>query len=191
MRKEPDLFEPKDQSDWRKWLMLNHKKEDAVWLVFYKKASMAHNLSWSDAVDEALCFGWIDSTKKTMDDVRYKQYFSRRKPKSNWSKINKQKVDKLIKSKRMTKAGLESIEIAKENGSWTLLDDVEALIVPIDLEDALASYKTARDYFDGLSASAKKALLYWVISAKRQETREKRIAEIAENAAKQQKPKQF
>ena len=119
------------------------------------------------------------------------QYFSRRKPKSNWSKINKEKVGKLIQNKLMTKVGFDSIETAKENGSWTILDEVEALTVPDDLKEALAIHKGSMEYFDSLSKSVKKILLHWVVSAKRTETRQKRILEIAESASKNLKPKQF
>lgn len=184
-------FCPSDQQEWRKWLELNHKKENAIWLIFYKKKSPNYNLSWSDSVDEALCFGWIDSTKRTIDAERYKQYFCKRKPKSNWSKINKDKVKTLIDQKLMTNEGYKSIEIAKENGSWTILDEVEALVIPEDLKIEFTNYKGSSEYFSSLSNAAKKILLYWIVSAKRKETRQKRILEIVENASKNLKPKQF
>lgn len=189
--KDVQKYCPSNRKDWRKWLELNHKKEDAVWLIFYKKKSRKHNLSWSDAVDEALCFGWIDSTKRTIDSDKYKQYFSKRKAKSNWSKINKDKVKTLIDQGFMEEEGYKSIEIAKDNGSWTILDEVEALLVPEDLKEELLNHKGAIAYFDSLSKSDKKILLYWVVSAKRSETRQKRILEIAECASKKLKPKQF
>jgi len=182
---------PYDKKDWRKWLELNHKKKDAVWLIFYKKKSPNYNLSWSESVDEALCFGWIDSTKRTIDSEKYKQYFSKRKAKSNWSKINKDKVKTLIDQGVMEEEGYKSIEIAKDNGSWTILDGVEALIIPEDLKEEFANYKGAIEYFESLSKSVKKILLYWVVSAKRKETRQKRILEIVENASNNLKPKQF
>ncbi len=189
--KEVEDYCPYDKQDWRKWLELNHNKKEAVWLIFYKKKSPNHNLSWSESVDEALCFGWIDSTKKTIDEERYMQYFSRRKPNSIWSKINKEKVSKLIQNNLMTKAGFDSIETAKQNGSWTILDEVEALVIPEDLKEELANYKGSMEYFDSLSKSVKKILLHWVIFAKRTETRQKRILEIVENASNNLIPKQF
>ena len=182
---------PKNKEDWRNWLRKNHIKEDSIWLIFYKKASPNHNLSWSEAVDAALCFGWIDSTKKSIDKEQYIQYFCKRKPKSNWSKVNKEKVKSLIEQGLMKKAGFKSIEIAKENGSWSFLDEVEALIVPADLIEEFAKQKGSIEYFDSLRKSAKKILLYWVVSAKRKETRQKRILEIVENASQKMKPKQF
>ena len=184
-------YYPKDKEDWRNWLKKNHLIKDSIWLIFNKKDSPNPNLNWSEAVDEALCFGWIDSTKKSIDNEKYRQYFCKRKPKSNWSKVNKDKVETLIKQGLMKEAGYTSIETAKQNGSWTFLDDVEACIIPEDLEEALANNKGATEYFDSLSKSAKKILLYWVISAKRPETRQKRVLEIAENAGMSVKPKQF
>ena len=182
---------PNDKKDLRKWLELNHNKKDAVWLIFYKKKSPNYNLSWSESVDEALCFGWIDSTKKSIDSEKYKQYFSKRKAKSNWSKINKDKVKTLIDQGLMEEQGYKSIEIAKENGSWTILDEVEALIIPEDLKEEFANYKGSIEYFDSQSKSVKKGLLHWVVAAKRKETRQKRILEIVENASNHLKPKQF
>ncbi len=189
--KDVEDYCPSDKQDWRKWLELNHNKKKAVWLIFYKKKSSNYNLSWSDAVDEALCFGWIDSTKKTIDTEKYIQYFSRRKTKSNWSKVNKNKVQILIEQGLMNEKGYKSIEIAKENGSWTILDGVEALIIPEDLKEEFVNNKGSMEYFDNLSKSVKKILLYWVVSAKRKETRQKRILEIAESASNNLKPKQF
>ena len=189
--KDVEDYCPYDKKDWRKWLELNHNKKGAVWLIFYKKKSPNHNLGWSESVDEALCFGWIDSTKRTIDSEKYKQYFSKRKAKSNWSKINKDKVKTLIDQGLMEEEGYKSIEIAKENGSWTILDKVDALVMPEDLKVEFENHKGSMEYFDSLSKSVKKILLYWVISAKRKETRKKRILEIAENASKNLKPKQF
>lgn len=182
---------PKNKADWRNWLKKNHLTADSIWLILYRKDATNYNLSWSDAVDEALCFGWIDSTKKSIDQEKYIQYFSKRKPKSNWSKVNKAKVNALIKQGLMEEAGLRSIEIAKENGSWTFLDDIETLVIPDDLKEEFANFNGSFEYFDSLSNSAKKILLYWVASAKRKETRQKRIRELAENAGHQLKPKQF
>lgn len=189
--KDIEDYCPSDQKDWRKWLELNHNKKDAVWLIFYKKKSPNHNLSWSDSVDEALCFGWIDSTKRTIDSEKYKQYFSKRKAKSNWSKINKEKVKTLIDQGLMAEDGYKSIKIAKENGSWTILDGVEALIIPEDLKEEFTHYTGTLEYFCDLSKSVQKILLHWVVSAKRKETREKRILEIVESASNHLIPKQF
>lgn len=182
---------PSDKQDWRKWLELNHKKKEAVWLIFYKKTSSNFNLSWSDSVDEALCFGWIDSVKKTIDSEKYRQYFSKRKANSTWSKINKDKVDYLKSENLMQEAGYKTIEIAKKNGSWSNLDEVEALVIPEDLKKEFNKRVGSLEYYESLSKSVKKILLAWVALAKRAETRQKRVIEIAENASKKLKPKQF
>ncbi|WP_348655489.1 YdeI/OmpD-associated family protein [uncultured Roseivirga sp.] len=184
-------YYPKSKTDWRNWLSKHHDSTQSIWLVYYKTSSNKPTLSWSEAVDEALCFGWIDSTKKAIDKESYMQYFCKRKPNSIWSKINKEKVARLIENNLMTEAGLKSIATAKENGSWNALDDVEALIVPNDLTEALAGCKEALAFFNRLSNSTKKLLLHWVTFAKRPKTRAKRIAEIVESAHKSLKPKQF
>lgn len=185
----PNHITPTSSQEWRDWLATNHQREEFIWVVFYKVSSEVPSLTWSEAVDEALCFGWIDSTKKPIDKERYKQYFSKRKPKSNWSKINKDKIEQLTAEGRMSEAGLQSVAVAKQNGSWTILDEIEALVVPQDLEAALNTKPAAKEYFEGLSKSVKKMYLYWVMSAKRPETRQKRISEIVENAALGTKPK--
>ena len=190
-KNEIETFCPKSRKDWRKWLEKNHQSKQSVWLVYFKSSSKVASVSWSEAVDEALCFGWIDSTKKTIDKERYMQYFSRRKSNSTWSKINKEKVAKLIQNNLMTKAGYDSIETAKQNGTWTISDEVEALVIPEDLKEELSNHNGSMEYFDNLSKSDQKILLHWVIFAKRTETRQKRIKEIVENASKNLKPKQF
>ncbi|MCV9386742.1 YdeI/OmpD-associated family protein [Reichenbachiella ulvae] len=189
--KEIETFYPKNQTEWRNWLEEHHQSAQSIWVVFYKTSTNIPSITWSDAVDEALCFGWIDSTKKTIDEESYMQYFSKRKPNSNWSKINKKKIEYLIQNNLMADAGLESIKVAKENGSWTFLDPIEALEVPEDLEDALLNNQNAMAYYEGLSKSVKKILLHWVYSAKRPETRQKRITEIAECASESLVPKPF
>ncbi|WP_346428697.1 YdeI/OmpD-associated family protein [Elizabethkingia miricola] len=167
----------------------NHKSKQSVWLIYHTKKSNVPSLSWSDAVDEALCFGWIDSTRKKINDISFMQFFSKRKPKSNWSKINKEKVRQLIDSKRMTKQGYESVEIAKQNGYWTILDEIEEVIIPEDLEIAFKKYNGSKDYFLSLSKSTRKIILSWIILVGKQETRQKRIEEVVESAALNLKPK--
>ena len=191
IKQEEDNFYPLNQQEWRDWLELNHISKDSIWLIFFKKSSKTPNLSWSEAVDTALCFGWIDSTKRSIDKEKYIQYFSKRKPKSNWSKVNKIKIEKLMEAGLIKEAGLKSIEIAKQNGSWTILDAVEELIIPQDLESELNKYAGSKDYFLSLTKSIKKGILYWVISAKRPATREKRIAEVVTNANEKMIPKRF
>jgi len=184
-------FYPTNREEWRLWLKTNHSSLKSVWVIFYKKNSKSSTISWSEAVDEALCFGWIDSVKKSIDSEKYIQLFSQRKPQSTWSKINKNKIKQLIENGLMTQAGFKSIEVAKQNGCWTILDKVEDLIIPNDLEEAFKKQEGSKDYFNKLSNSTKKAMLQWLVLAKRAETRKKRIAEISELAGKSQKPNQF
>lgn len=184
-----EVFYPETQESWRNWLVANHENKQAVWVVFYKKASEKPTITWSQSVDEALCFGWIDSKKVAVDHEKSHQYFTKRKAKSTWSKINKDKVAQLISDGKMTPSGLECIEIAQQNGSWTLLDTVDALLVPDDLEQALLSKPNGKTFFEAQSNSAKKMMLYWLVSAKTTETRNKRINLIAESCQKGEKPK--
>jgi len=191
IEKEIETFYPASRQAWRKWLHDNHLSKQAVWLLQYKKKSKQPSISWSEAVDEALCFGWIDSVRKTIDDEKFVQFFSKRKPKGTWSKVNKEKVKQFIEEGLMMPAGLESIATAKANGSWTILDSVDALIIPEDLALAFERFGGAQDYFMSVSISARKAMLQWLVLAKRPETRQKRIDEIALLASQNQKPKQF
>ncbi len=185
---EIETFYPQNQSEWRQWLEENHATKRAVWLLCYRKKSNFPTVFWSEAVDEALCFGWIDSVRKTIDEEKFIQFFSVRKPKGTWSKINKEKIIQLIEAGKMAPAGLAAIEKAKQNGSWTILDDVEELLIPDDLESVFAANPSTKEYFLRLSKSAKKAVLHRLTFAKRPETRTKRLQEIAELAAKMQKP---
>jgi uncharacterized protein YdeI (YjbR/CyaY-like superfamily) len=185
----PDSFTPNSRASWRNWLQKNYADKDFVWLIYNKKNSGLPTIAYSDAVDEALCFGWIDSKQKSIDENRSMQYFCKRKPNSVWSKVNKAKVEALIAQKLMTEAGLACIDIAKANGSWTILDEVEALVIPADLEKAFT--KKGRTFFELLSRTDKRNVLQWLVLAKREETRIKRIAEIVTLANQNLKPKQF
>ncbi len=189
--KKIETYCPESRAEWRNWLEENHQSKESVWLVYFRISTNVASLTWSEAVDEALCFGWIDSTKKTIDEERFMQYFCRRKPGSTWSKINKEKIAGLIQNNLMTKAGFEAIETAKQNGTWLLMDAVEELIIPEDLRIALNQNGSALDFFQSQSKSIKKTMLHWVITAKRPETRVKRIAEIARSAAKGLRPGPF
>lgn len=191
MKKEIQKFYPNSAASWREWLAKNHMDIDAIWVVFHTKKSGKETLSWSQAVDEALCFGWIDSKKVKIDEDTYHQYFCKRKANSTWSKVNKDKVLQLKAENRMQKAGLTVIERAKENGSWTLLDSVEALILPKNLEKEFELFQGARDYYESLSKSSKKLLLSWIVLAKKEETKMKRVKAIAAAASEQRMPKQL
>ncbi len=190
-QKDIQIFSPVSRKEWRQWLEKNHDSEQSVWLILYKKQSGRPTISWSDAVDEALCFGWIDSIRKPVDAEQFTQFFSKRKPRGTWSKVNKEKVIRLIDKGLMMQAGLSSIETAKQNGSWSILDEVEELIVPADLTEAFNNQPGAEEYFLSLSKSVRKVLLQWIVLAKRPETRQNRIAEIATQAAQKMKPEPF
>ena len=181
-----ETYYPKTKQHLRKWLEKNHLTKDAVWFIFYKKHTGKPTVNWSDAVDEALCFGWIDSKAETIDDNTFRQYFCKRKPNSTWSKINKQKIENLMSKGLMTPAGIAVIEVARQNGSWTILDEAEELIIPQDLEEAFTKLDNSKDHFLALSKSSRKYLLQWIALAKTEATRQKRILEIAENAFQKQ-----
>jgi uncharacterized protein YdeI (YjbR/CyaY-like superfamily) len=167
---------PHDRAAWRKWLEKNHARETGVWLVFYKKKTGKPSLTYEDAVEEALCFGWIDSLVKRVDGESYVQKFTPRKARSTWSASNKKRVQKMIKQGRMTADGMRAIEEAKRSGAWNLLDKVDAVVLTPELKTALARNKRARDQFERIPLSQKKQFLWWIGSAKREETRKRRIA---------------
>ncbi len=189
--KNTETFCPASVKEWRSWLSQNHISKSSIWVVFYKKNSKKPYISWSEAVDEALCFGWIDSTKKRIDDEKYMQFYSQRKPTSTWSKINKDKVKLLMEKGLMAQAGMDKVETAKQNGSWSILDAAENLTIPKDLETEFQTKPTAKDFFLSLSRSNRKSILQWIAMAKRPETRQKRIRETVDLANKNLKPKQF
>ena len=186
-----ETFCPTSQQQWRQWLQENHRSKQAVWLVCYKKKANIPTVIWSDAVDEAICFGWIDSKRITIDDDKFMQFFSQRKSNGTWSKVNKEKIKHLIDNGLMEKAGFDSIEKAIQNGSWTILDEVEELIIPKSLEEEFNKKTGSKEFFMSLSKSVRKSILQWIVLAKQSETRRKRINEIAEMASQNLKPKQF
>ncbi len=181
-------FYASDRQKWREWLKENHCTSLGIWLVYYKVKSGKPSVRYSEAVKEALCFGWIDSKVQSLDAERYQQVFTPRKPKSVWSKLNKQYIEELIEQALITEAGLKKIEVAKLNGSWYKLDAIEQLIIPADLSQALAANETANKYFELFSNSAKKNILSWVENAKRPETRLKRIEQTIISASQNKNP---
>lgn len=180
----PNSIHPKSRTEWRKWLEKNHTRSEGIWLINHKKATGKYRMDYEEAVEEALCFGWVDSKPSKLDEERSMLWFAPRKVKSGWSKINKERVEKLIKSKLMTPAGLAKVDAAKKDGSWNALDAVEALIIPSDLEKAFLMNETAQKYFDAFPRSVKRAILEWISNAKRPETRAKRIEETVSQAKK-------
>jgi len=181
-------FYPKNRKAWRDWLEKNHSKSLGIWLVYYKKSAGKTRLDYVEAVEEALCFGWIDSTLRPIDEEKYMQRFTPRKPKSGWSGLNKRRIEKMIAEGLMTKAGLEKIEIAKKDGSWQSLDHIDAIQIPEDFEKALSKNKKAKTYFENFPPFTRKQFLYHINSAKRPETRKERIKLCVQMAAANKKP---
>jgi uncharacterized protein YdeI (YjbR/CyaY-like superfamily) len=176
---------------WRAWLAENHQKSKGVWLVYNKKSSGKPHVSYDDGVEEALCFGWVDSKPGTVDAERSKLYYSPRNPKSNWSRPNKIRIEKLTAAGQMTEAGTKMVEIAQKTGTWTALDGVEDLIVPDDLAVALKALPMAEENFTAFPRSVKRGILEWLVNAKTAETRQKRINETATLAAQNIRANQY
>lgn len=167
-----------DRPAWRRWMMKHHASSPGIWLVFDRATHRPDRLPYDAAVEEALCFGWIDSTVRPISDTQYCQLFTPRKARSTWSTLNKTRVNRLIADGLMRPAGLAAIELSKANGGWASLDEVEALTVPPDLASALDAVASSRASFDALAPSARKGYLHWVSQARRPETRARRIVEV-------------
>lgn len=178
-----ERVEVTSRAQWRAWLRKNHKRTEGIWLVTYKKHVADKYLSFEDKVQEALCFGWIDSVPRKLDADRTMHYLSPRRPGSIWSAINKAHVERLIAQRRMTAAGLAKVEAAKADGSWHTLTSVDRMEIPADLAKALARSKTAQEHFNAFPPGIRKNILYWVTSAKTAETRKKRISTTVREAA--------
>ena len=182
---------PKTRREWRAWLEKNHAQTEGVWLVTYKKATGKPRLEYDESVEEALCFGWVDSKPGKLDDERSMLYFAPRKPGSNWSKPNKDRVARLLEAGLMRPAGLEKVEAAKRDGTWTALDGVEALEIPEDLGRALDALPNARAFFEAFPRSVKRGILEWILNAKKPETRANRIEETATLANENKRANQW
>lgn len=176
-----------DRATWHDWLAANHAAAHGAWLVTWRPRTGHASLDYEAAIEEALCYGWVDGTGGSVDDDRGKLYFAPRKARSVWAATNKARIKRLIAAGRMAPAGLDAIERAKTNGSWEILDSVERLEVPDDLAAALASRQPAADHFAMFPPSARKMLLGWVAMARRPETRAARITKIAEAAARNER----
>jgi uncharacterized protein YdeI (YjbR/CyaY-like superfamily) len=170
---------PTSRAEWRAWLAENHASEPGVWLITYKKATGKPRVEYEESVEEALCFGWIDSKGGTLDQERSLLWFAPRRAGSGWSRPNKERVERLLAAGLMHPAGLAKIEAAKADGSWSRLDAVEALEQPDDLVQALASYPLAAEHFAAFPRSVKRAILEWISTARKPETRAARVAETA------------
>jgi len=182
---EPLMFATRD--DWREWLEENHGCSEGIWLAYYKKNTGKPSVTYDEAVEEALCFGWIDSQVKSIDDERYMQRYTPRKKSSVWSQANKERVRRMIMEGRMTEQGMAAVLEAQKGGNWDTLTDVDKLVVPDDLAAALSVNEKASEFFSRISSSDQKAYLYWIASAKQEETRKKRIKMTVKQLAKNKK----
>ena len=174
---------PMTRDAWRAWLQENHMQDEGVWFIRYKKAAGKPYVDYDASVEEALCFGWIDSLPRKLDEERTMLYFAPRKDGSNWSGPNKERVEKMIAAGKMTDVGMAKVEAAKADGSWDALNEVEALIAPDDLEAAFDTYPNSRENFEAFPPSVRRGILEWILNAKRPATRAKRIDETARLAA--------
>ena len=178
MDDKPEI-QPASRAEWRAWLAANHRTSAGVWLITWKKHAARPTVTYEEAVEEALCFGWIDGVVNRVDDERTKEWFAPRRPKSTWARTNKERVARLEAAGLMTQAGRAAIAIAQANGSWNSLDAIDALVVPDDLAAALAVRPGARERFEASSASVRRMALAWVYGAKRPETRAARVEQVA------------
>ena len=178
----PNSIQPDTLAAWRAWLQSNHTRPDGIWLITYRRATGKATFTYEQAVEEALCYGWIDGHTKTLDEERGMQWYAPRRAGSVWAKSNKEPVARLIADGRMTPAGQAKIDAGRAGGTWALWDRVDSLEVPDDLAAALATYAAARANFDAFPRSARHAILGWIATAKRPETRARRIAETARPA---------
>lgn len=178
------IYHAESRAQWRAWLAANHESAPGVWLCSWKAASGKPACPYPEVVEEAICFGWIDSTVNPLDDDRRLQLLTPRKAKSTWTRLNRRRAADMEAEGLMTDAGRRAVEIARENGWWTILDPVEDLVEPDDLVEALDANPAARTEWNGFPPSARKAMLWWVISAARADTRERRVETIVEKAAR-------
>ena len=177
-----DQVQPASLAEWRAWLAQNHGRGSGVWLVTWRAGSDGPRIGYEESVEQALCFGWVDSKGRSLDAERTMLWFAPRKRGSGWARTNKERIERLTAAGLMAPAGQAVIDAAKADGSWTLLDDVENLVVPDDLAAAFAAHPPAREHWDAFPRSARRATLEWIVQAKRAETRAKRVAEAAEKA---------
>ena len=193
MEEKINSFHAKTRTSWRSWLKKNHQIKESVWLIIYKKQSKIPSIYYPEAVEEALCFGWIDSLANKRDEISYYQFFSKRKPKSNWSKVNKQRVADLIEKGLMTAEGLKMVDLAKQSGTWIKLNEVDDIVLPEDLKKMFNKNKLAFRNWNRFAKSSQRVILGWILNAKRDETRQKRLketVELAERNIKAHHPKQ-
>ncbi|OZC91731.1 hypothetical protein CH254_04435 [Rhodococcus sp. 06-412-2C] len=177
------IFHVESRAQWRTWLAHNHTSTRGMWLCSWRNTTDRPRCPYPDAVEEAICFGWIDSTGSNLDDERSLQLFTPRRPKSPWTRLNRQRAADMEDRGLMTEAGRRAIAAAKSNGWWTIADQVEDLQEPLELTTALDRNPSARSTWDGFPPSARKQMLWWIVSAARDDTRAGRITQVVAEAA--------
>jgi uncharacterized protein YdeI (YjbR/CyaY-like superfamily) len=179
------------RAQWRAWLVEHHATSTGAWLVSWKPTTGRPSVGYEESVEEALCVGWVDSKGGKIDDERSKLWFAPRNPRSAWARTNKTRIARLEADGLLLPAGVRAVEVAKANGAWALLDDVEDLVVPPDLAAAFDTHPGARAHWDAFPRSARRAILEWIVQARTEPTRAKRIAETAEKAATGERANQW
>lgn len=174
-----DAVLPASRDAWRSWLEANHDRRDGIWLVRYRKGVEKPSVNPEEAIEEALCFGWIDSLPRALDDERTMLYFAPRKPGSNWSRLNRERVGRMVEAGRMAPPGRAKVEAARADGSWLRLEAVERLEVPDDLEEAFQAHPGVHARWEAFPPSTRRAILEWIVNAKRDATRARRVEETA------------
>lgn len=187
----PNSIHPKSRDELRSWLSENWQSTAGVWVISYKKATGLPRVEYGDLVEECLCFGWIDSKPGSIDVERSMLYIAPRKSGSNWSKLNKQRVEALMAAGLICEPGLRKIEAAKLDGTWSALDEVESLTIPADLLSRLQKYPGADSNFRNFPRSVQRGILEWILNAKRPETRAKRIDEASRLAEENKRANQW
>lgn len=181
---ESKTFHPKSRSEWRSWLEQNHQSEKSVTLIIARKGSKLPGVSYGEAVEEALCFGWIDTTGNRKDTESFYLRFARRNPKGYWSRSNRERAERLIKQGLMTKAGQDMIDLAKKTGTWLALEKMQSLEIPADLQGLFDQNRKAFENFEAFPPSSRRMILFWISGAKRSETRKRRIEQTVALAEK-------
>jgi uncharacterized protein YdeI (YjbR/CyaY-like superfamily) len=179
-------FQPASRAEWRAWLAAHHRDTQGVWLVTWKRHTRRPTVDYEAAVEEALCFGWIDGKFNRVDDDRTQQWFAPRRPRSMWARSNKERVARLEAAGLMAPAGREAVERARANGSWDRMNDIDALVVPRDLEAALAGRAEARSRWDASTASSRRAALAWIGGVKDPSKRAARVERVADTLSRAQ-----
>ncbi len=184
-------FHAKSRKAWRAWLQKHHAVEKSLWLIIYRKGSETKSVYYNEAVEEALCFGWIDSKGNKRDEESFYLFMAKRNAKSNWSKLNKERVKKLTEAGLMKEAGQQMIDLAKKNGTWDALNEVDAITLPADLKKMFTKNKIASQNFNAFPPSAKRGILEWILNAKQPATRLKRLTETVEKASQNIRANQY